>query len=243
MSTNSKVEGFIDALRNRILSGEFGGDGRLPSFRTLATEYSTTQETMNKTMQALQAEGLLTSMGAKGVFVNTPKVRLLGFVPNFYEYLQEQKLDPLEEYIEKPVIIKAPIEVAEAISNTKNLFVMRRFKIQKNKNVVFRIEETFYPKHLITESIQAKMLKSASYVPFEDLKAKFGLSLHQVNERVLSRLPSLYEQKLLKIVRTNPVIDIKRTSFSKDRKSVIYYQHLILNANLFFLSYDLNFSK
>jgi DNA-binding GntR family transcriptional regulator len=83
MSTRSKVEKFIDALRNRILSGEFGNTGRLPSFRTLATEYNTTQETMNKTMQALQAEGLITSLGAKGVFANTPSTRLLGFTPNF----------------------------------------------------------------------------------------------------------------------------------------------------------------
>ena len=69
MSVTVKVDSLVDTLRARIQSGEFG-DEKLPSFRELAEEYNTTQETMNKTIQALQAEGQLISRGTKGVFVN-----------------------------------------------------------------------------------------------------------------------------------------------------------------------------
>src|SRR5258708_3171362 len=112
MPTTSKLDLIVDALRKRILLGEFGPLGRLPSFRTLATEYQTTQETMNKTMQALQAEGLLLSMGVKGVFVNSLRVRIPGIVANFYKHIQELGLDATEVTLGTPEIIHPPPDLA-----------------------------------------------------------------------------------------------------------------------------------
>ena len=238
MSTNSKVEGLIDDLKNRILSGEFGREGRLPSFRTLATQYKTTQETMNKTMQALQAEGLLTSMGSKGVFVNAPQVRLLGFVPYFYQYLTEQYPDAIEEYIEKPNMIKAPTEVALALNISDETNVIRRFKRQRTPQTVYRLEDTFYPQDLLTQESEDRIMNEVSYIPYKDITKKTGYYIFDINEKIVTRLPSIYEQKLIKIVRTNPIIDIKRTAYSLGKKKVIYYQHLILNANHFLLIHD-----
>jgi len=238
MSTNTKVEGLIDALRTRIHSGEFGNEGRLPSFRSLATEYNTTQETMNKTMQALQAEGLLTSMGAKGVFVNKTDVRLLAHTQNFFQYLKEQVQDPFEEYIEKPSLIKAPAEIARILGVAEGSIVFRRFKKQGTNQVLFRLEEVFYPKSVLTDEAIEKMTKNASFLPFELIKDKFGIFIASANEKILCRLPSAYEQDLLKIVRTNPVIDIKRVCYTKDKKKILTYSRMILNANHFLLSYD-----
>lgn len=243
MTKNSKVEGLIDALRKRVVAGEFGSEGRLPSFRSLAAQYETTQETMNKTMQALQAEGLLTSMGAKGVFVNPPSVRLIGFVPDFFKYLQQQDLDPQEEYIEKPSVLKVPAAIAQEMNLTEDSLIVRRFKRQKTNQVIFRIEETFYPKEELPDEAIEMILKDVSYVPYNDINKHTGLVLSAITEKSVCRLPTPYEQELLKIVRNNPVIDMKRTVYSQNRKSVIYHQHLILNANLFSLSYDYTVGK
>jgi len=238
MSTQSKVEKFIKALENRILSGEFGTNGRLPSFRSLADQYKTTQETMNKTMHALQAEGLVTSMGAKGVFVNKKGNRLLAHTQNFYKYLQKQIPDSKEEYIEKPVFIKSSSEVSENLKIPKNSLVFRRFKRQQSKQVMFRLEEVFYPKDILTNEAVTKMTKDPSFLPFKLIKNKYSLVIEHATEKILCRLPTTYEQKLLKIVRTNPVIDIKRVCLTKNKKKVITYSHMVLNANHFLLSYD-----
>jgi DNA-binding GntR family transcriptional regulator len=72
-----KVDDITNALRERILSGEFGTGGRLPSLRMFAAQYGTTRETMNKVAQRLQAEGLLSSLGTAGVFVRASRTRLL----------------------------------------------------------------------------------------------------------------------------------------------------------------------
>ena len=68
MSPETKIDSIADALRQRIVNGDFGTAGRLPSLRLLSEEYGTTHETMNKVIQRLQAEGLLTSLGRAGVF-------------------------------------------------------------------------------------------------------------------------------------------------------------------------------
>jgi len=245
MATTTKVDVIIDGLRSRIQAGEFGSDGRLPSFRKLVAEYETSQETMNKAMQALQAEGVLLSYGAKGVFVNTPHIRLLGIAENFYHYLQEQVPDPIAEYIDKPTILKASTEIAQIMNVPEETLVLRRFMKQGTRQTTFRLEESYYPKKYLTTAMIDEIKKDASYAALPLMKEKFGATITDVSEEVMCRLPSDYEQDLLKIVRNNPVIDIRRKHYSKDKKTVIFYTHMILNANHFLLSYnyEVNFWK
>lgn len=238
MAANAKVDIIIDGIRTRILSGEFGEQGRLPSFRKLVAEYDTSQETMNKAMQALQAEGIILSAGAKGVFVNSTNVRLLGFTPNFYEYLKKQVPDINEEYIDKAALVKIPLEMAEDTKLPDDTIVLRRFKTQGTKQIVFRLEEIFYPKELLKAEAIDKILADPSIIPLNIIQKDLGITIGTVKEKLLCRLPTSYEQKLLKIVRTNPIIDIKRTCYTKNKKKVISYSHILLNANHFLLSYD-----
>lgn len=236
MAVNVKVDTIIDGIRSRILAGEFGESGRLPSFRKLVAEYETSQETMNKAMQALQAEGLVISSGAKGVFVNTPSVHLLGYSSDFYKYLQKELPDPIEEFIEKPVIIEAPAEAAKLMNLPKNALVLRRFKKQGTKDVIFRIVETFYPQKLLSEAMLEKAIEDVSYVPIRDIKKNDGITTTRIKETISIHLPTTNEQYLLKIVRTNPVIELKRICYTKDK--IIFYTRMLLNANHFFLSYN-----
>lgn len=237
MSATTKVDIIIDGIRSRIIAGEFGEEGRLPSFRKLVQEYATSQETMNKAMQALQAEGLLLSAGVKGVYVNITGVRPLEFNQNFYQYLQKLVPDAVDEYIEQPSIIEVPIEVVENTNLKEGSLVFRRFKKQGTKQIVFRLEEIFYPKDLLTEAVIQNMTEEASFTPLKDIKEKSGHAIAFVKEKLLCRLPNAYEQKLLRIVRANPIIDIKRICYAKDKTSVISYSHILLNANHFLLSY------
>src|SRR5437588_10857754 len=90
MSPDTKIDSIADTLRQRIVNGDFGTAGRLPSLRLLSEEYGTTHETMNKVIQRLQAEGLLTSLGRAGVFVSKPRTRIPGFTARFDIYLPQQ---------------------------------------------------------------------------------------------------------------------------------------------------------
>lgn len=239
MATNSKVEGIIDALRDRIIAGEFGVEGRLPSFRTLATEYDTTQETMNKTMQALQAEGLLISMGAKGVFVNNIRIRLntQGVVNDFSEYIKEQGFIPKGELIDKPEIIDPPSDVMTHMKLKKGQKVLLRQRKQGTDNFMLRVTLEYYPAHFITEAMLEQINKDPNFSIIHAIKINFKKTIERAHEEVIARLPNSFEQKQLQIVRTNPVIEIKSANFTADEKTAIIYYHKVLNANHFILSY------
>lgn len=60
-----------DDLRQRITSGELGG--QLPTQRTLARQYGTSQTTINRAMRLLRQEGLITSFYGAGSFTDTRK--------------------------------------------------------------------------------------------------------------------------------------------------------------------------
>src|SRR2546430_10812278 len=107
-----KVDDITNALRERILSGEFGTGGRLPSLRMFAAQYGTTRETMNKAAQRLQAEGLLSSLGTAGVFVRASRTRLPGIGLRFDDYIKQLELEPLETTVGKPDVIPAPTDLA-----------------------------------------------------------------------------------------------------------------------------------
>lgn len=238
MATNSKVEGIIDALRDRIIAGEFGVEGRLPSFRTLATEYDTTQETMNKTMQALQAEGLLVSMGAKGVFVSPTRIKFPGMVANFYGDFLKNERDPFELLIEKPKIIKAIPELAKKLNLPKNAPIIQRIRKQGAGNLTFRFVYEYFPMSFINEKLLEKIYTDPHLNIVLEIKETLGKTIKYTHEELLARLPTTHEQKELQIVRTNPIIDIDTTQFTDDKKTVVTYNKKILNANYFLLIYD-----
>ncbi|HSA84466.1 MAG TPA: GntR family transcriptional regulator [Patescibacteria group bacterium] len=237
MSVVSKVDNIIDSLRLRILAGEFDG-GKLPSFRKLVVEYKTSQETMNKAMQTLQAEGLLLSAGAKGVFTDVQRIRMPGLVAHFFRYLETAKLEGKGEMIGKPEIITPSEEIAERMHLEKNEKVLYRKRRQGTIHSPFRLVDGYYPMSLISDSMLAKIYKDPYFHISEAIEKEFGLSTHFVHEEIIARLPTGYEQENLKIVRTNPVIEAKFINYSGDKKKVIVYNEMILNANHFLLSYD-----
>lgn len=237
MSALSKVDTIIDSLRNRILSGEFG-EGKLPSFRKLVVEYETSQETMNKAMQTLQAEGLLLSAGAKGVFTDVPRIRMPGLVAHFFKYLKEAGFEIKGETLGKPEIIIPSKEISKKLHFSKNVQMLHRKRRQGTTTSYFRLVNGYYPMSLITDDMIEQINKDPYFHIVEAIEKKFGKVTHYVHEEIIARLPTAYEQELLKIVRTNPVIEAKFINYGADKKEVIVYNEMILNANHFLLSYD-----
>jgi len=237
MATVSKVEPLVDALRGRILTGEFG-DGKLPSFRTLGAEYNTTQETMNKVMQALQAEGVLVSQGTKGVFVNNARIRMPGVVIDFTHYLEDEGLKAKSEFIEKPQLIKPSTDIIKRMGLKKGEQVLYRNRRQGTEQSMFRLYEEYFPQSLITEDMLEQIYINPDYNILLAIKDTFKKTIGYTQEEIISRLPTAIEQKQLQIVRTNPIIYAQLKHFTEDKKTIITCNNKILNANRFLLTYD-----
>ena len=239
MSPDVKVDGIADAFRQRILAGEYGTSGRLPSLRLLADEYGTTRETMNKVVQRLQAEGLLVSQGRAGVFVSKPRTRIPGITVRFDLYLQEQGLTPVETNIDEPAVVSAPSEVARVLGIAEGAPVVRRMRLQGTATTPYRLAENFYPIDLAGGSILEQMQKDARFDVMLAIKEAHGKVIKRVHEDVIGRLPISHEQELLKIVRNAPVLEVQRTNYAEDDDTtVIMFNRIIFVASHFVLSYD-----
>jgi GntR family transcriptional regulator len=238
MTTTSKVHTIIDGLRTRISSGEFGQDGRLPSFRKLVLEYNTSQETMNKAMQALQAEGLIISSGAKGVFVNARRIRMPNIVVDFPTYLKEQGFKPSSQFIEKPQVIDPPASIRKAMKLKKGEKVLLRLKKQGTEDALFRVTTEYYPMDLINKEMLDQILEEPHFSIILAIKEHFGVTIQFAEEELIARLPNTEEQKILQIVRTNPIIESTSINYSSNKEKAVVYYKKLLNANHFILSYD-----
>jgi DNA-binding GntR family transcriptional regulator len=237
MSPDTKVDVIVESFRQRILAGEYGTSGRLPSLRLLADEYGTTHETMNKVVQLLQAEGLLYSQGRAGVFVNPPRTRVPGITARFDRFLQEQGLKPVESNIDEPAIVMAPADVAKVFGVAEGTPVVRRFRLQGTTIAPYRLAENFYPVELAGGDILERMQRDERLDVLQAIKEAHGKVIVRVHEDVIGRFPTAKEQQLLKIVRNAPVLEVQRTNYAED-DSVVMYNRIIFVASYFVLNYD-----
>jgi DNA-binding GntR family transcriptional regulator len=237
MAPEVKVDDITDALRKRILDGEFGTGGRLPSLRMFAAQYGTTQETINKVVQRLQAEGLLSSLGRQGIFVHMPRTRIPGILPRFDLYLKELGLEPVETNIEKPGLVPAPDDVAKVFGVSIGSPVVHRLRRQGTTTAHYRLAENFYPVSLAGGSILENMQKDERFDALLAIKETSGRAVTRVHEDVIARLPTQKEQDLLKLVRGAPVLEVLRTNYAED-DTIVMYNRIVFVASYFVLSYD-----
>ncbi len=238
MPMEIKVDSIHAALRQRILDGEYGKAGRLPSLRLLAQQFNTSHETMNKVIQQLQAEGLLISLGRAGVFVNFPRKHIPGITPRFDKFLEEQGLTPEEIDIERPATVSASEEIASVFDIEEGAPVIQRYRAQGTSNKRFRLAKNFYPVELAGGEILEKMQQDVHFDVLAAIQDIHHKVVKRVHEDVFARLPTLQEQEQLQVVRNTPVFEINRISYAADDETVIMYSKIVAVASYFVLSYD-----
>lgn len=238
MSPDVKIDAIADELRQRVINGDFGNSGRLPSLRMLADELGVTHETVNKAFQRLQAEGLLISKGRSGVFVSKSRTRIPGITARFDLLLKEQGLMPVETNIEKPDLVSAPSYVAKVMGISEGSSVVHRVRKQGTDSVSYRIAENFYPVSLAGGKILEDMQKDERMDVVLAIKEVHHKVIKFVHEEVIGRLPTTEEQVLLSIVRNSPVLEVFRTNYAEDHTTVVMFNRIIFVANLFLLDYD-----
>ncbi len=64
-----------DGLKKRISNGEFAEGSRMPSVRTLISEYKSSQGTIGHVLKRMCYEGLIRAEHGRGCFVNPPSVK------------------------------------------------------------------------------------------------------------------------------------------------------------------------
>ena len=90
-----------DGLRRMVVSGALAPDEKLPSVRALATQLSINPNTIQRSYNELEAEGLIYSVPGKGSFVSPEKFREIAAELRYLGVGQEELLALIKEVADR----------------------------------------------------------------------------------------------------------------------------------------------
>lgn len=230
----SKIDSIVLSLRADIKSGVYGTNGRLPSIPRLVKTYEVSRTTIYQVLNLLQSEGLILSRD-NGYVVYVPPMRLAG-APLFDKYMEKMGLKPEVDNIVEPEIVALPSDVAEMFGAQEGVHYIHRMRRHGATDVPYRLAENWYPVDLAGEYLQA-MKEDPNLNVAGEIRKNKGVAIATRHDAIKARLPTPEEVKLLNLVRTSPVIEIRRSFLAKDGRVVLYSRQTLVAA-YFELHYD-----
>jgi len=234
MTEDGKIGSLADILRERIKKGDFGTSGRIPSVVQLSKEYTVSRATVYQALQLLQSDGLLIAR-QNSFYVNYPIMRVTG-APLFDKYLSGQGLTPVTDNIIEPEIVPMPADIASMFGMQEGVHVIHRMRRHGTVDVPYRLAENWYPVDLAGDYLEAMRQNPDLNVAGEIRKNK-GVAIAKRYDDITARLPTAEESKLLSIVRTTPILDVRRKFVAEDER-VIFVSNQCLVGAFFQLTYE-----
>jgi DNA-binding GntR family transcriptional regulator len=217
----SKIEKFADRLRTQIVKGEFGAKGRIPPVSQLMKDWdNVAKATVYAVLQILQSEGIIRRVGNSFV-VNYPTLGLEGITENFERFLRAQGHDVTMENIIDPVVEPMPSEVAQLFGEVEGVHVVHRMRKQGIPGLPLRLAENWYPVTLAGEFVEAMRTNDRMDV-LGAIREKHGVFIENCQDVLMARIPNSEEARLLELVRTEPVVEIRRSNFASNGSPVMY---------------------
>lgn len=233
-SEEGKIETIAAQLRERIKRGDFGTNGRLPTVTELAKEYQMARATMYQSLNLLRSEGLLIVKGTS-YYARYPVMRIPGS-PLFDQFLIEQGLTPVTENLIEPEIISAPVDIAEGLGLPEETQVIHRLRRQGTAEVPYRLHEQWYPLDLAGPFMEA-MKQDPNLNVAGKIREATGIAVTTYHDEIFTRLPTAEEIELLNIVRTTPVLEVRKQFISQEGRIMVFVRSVLIGA-YFQLSYD-----
>lgn len=243
MSTEHEDQTLLDMLtermRNDIKQGKYGvaGQGRIPTVTALMKQWNTTRNTVGRVLLLLQSEGIIRSKGTSLV-VNWPALQLEGLTKNFEQYLRDKGFKPEMENLISPSIEETPPDIAalfgHAIAVRQQL--VHRMRKQSADDVPLRIAENWYPASLAAQFVE-QMQQNEHMDVLQAIKDTHGLYITTIKDVLIARIPTEKERVWLDVVRTEPIVEIRRSNFSEDGTPIMF-NRLIHVAPSFTFTYE-----
>jgi len=230
-----KLEESVEILRRQIINGYYGAAGHLPPRTTLEKELDIPKSTMSQVILQLQGEGLVAYAGNKRLQAIVPKKRVPMTEKSFAQFLEDEGLEPVTEYLELPERKPMDEDLAKLFGVEPGTLCVGRIRRDGTKQMWYRTTRRYYPSELIDDESLAGMQADDRYDAIMDIKNKSGISTHFWTEDTIARLSTQKEQEQLSIARSTPVLDIVRISYEQEGGRVISINKIVMVANLFIM--------
>lgn len=201
-------------LRERILSGEFKADERIPPEVELCRQYGVSRITVRKAIEALVQEELLYTRQGKGTFVTQQKLRRrLPRLYSFSEDMRELGLNPSSSVVEIRIEVASVQDSAILKLPEYDQKVFKILRVRRVNKEPVLLESTRIPHFLCPQLLSANLEEDSLY---RVLREDHGLVLHDAEETYEAAIIRADEAKLLETKRNQAVFHIQRVANLSD---------------------------
>jgi GntR family transcriptional regulator len=237
-----KTQQIVDDLRRRILAGEFGKDGKLPTENALCTDWGVSRATVRPAYARLIEEGLVTSQERGGYWVHLIQPILLRLdAPGRDAADDEGEKDgswerAVRAHDRQPrtrVTVSnlggadapVPPEILERLKLDADDLVVARKRICYVDDVPYMLVIAYYPEELARGTILSR--PGAQSAPGGLLAAIGHPAAGKPDDIWRARMATREEAKDLALPRVTPCTDWLRTRFAKDGTPLVVIRYLL----------------
>ena len=210
-----------EQLRNRLALGEYRPGGPLPSEAELGEELGASRVTVRRALDALKAEGLVTSRRGSGWFVAHDPVRQsLGRVTTVEAALEAAGARPARRVLEF-AFEPASSDVAEALALARGAEVLRVHRLNLADDRPFAIVTVW----LAAEHGRLLSRADVEMATFYDLLPFAGVEFGRARQTIGADVATGDDARLLDIERGAAVLTCRRLTFDVHGRPVLVADH------------------
>ncbi len=219
-----KYESIAENIQNKIQSGEYKADEKLPQEMELCRIYDASRITIREALDLLVYRGLITRRRGAGTYVKA----IVGEKLNPDEFARSQQFGgftsdmrgrKVESEIHDFTLLCAPASVAEKLKVPKTAFVCYICRTRLVDGEPYVVEYTYMPTDFIT-GITEEVVKGSIYAYIEhQLKLKIK-SAHRTSR---ADMPTEQERDWLAIGDASlPILEVEQTAYLDDGRIFEY---------------------
>ncbi len=205
-------------IRKKIEDGEWGGDKPIPSERELEELYNISRTTIRQALSMLANRGYLYRDHGRGTFVVPKKLQnSLQVLTSFSDDMRQRGLNPGQkilkiEYVDPPIKVRYQLDLQPEI--TRVLYI-ERLRLADNEPIGIHL--SYLPLQVdAVDTLRADLEAGGSL--YELLERKFNLIPSEADETLEATAADDREAGLLDISPGQPLLLVKRTLWSQQRK-------------------------
>ncbi len=205
-----------DALRQRILDGEFAANDLLPSESEMVRSFDVSRVTVRQAIALLSEEGLLGKAQGKGSFVKALVVEqnFLGLL-EFRRDLRRQGHEPTAEILSyERIVPSAAIRLMFGLGERDEVHAIERLKRSDGRPIM--LDRLYLPCHLLPELDQLELRT----MWFADLLISHGLKLVRARKIVQPVVVGNAEAKILDVRPSSIGLLVDRTIWQSTEDEV-----------------------
>jgi GntR family transcriptional regulator len=206
----------VAALRSRMESGEYPPGTMLPSEHQLVRDFGVSRATVVRALQVLRQEGWVDSQQGKGTFVRSRPAGL-GDRPRRGQAALDREEPAARVLHAGPAA--APARVAGQLGLEAGSQAVLRRRLLTVGGEPAELSSAWFPPEIAagTELASGEPLREGIR---EHLRARRGVRLDHMVERISARMPTAEEARTLGMPRRVPVLDILVTAFDSSARPV-----------------------